>query len=220
MFDTVAPRYDLANAVLSLGQDAHWRRVTAVAAEPAGAVALDVAAGPGNVAAELLRRGARGVVALDLSIEMLRVGVAKGYPDVHWVAGDAEALPLPDASFDVVTISFGLRNVPDPQAAVREFARVLRPGGRLVVCEFAAPTWAPFRRLYTQYLMRALPQLARAVSSSPASYVYLAESIREWPDRRTVADWFEAAGFHGVEVANLAGGIVAVHRGRRGPRVA
>ncbi len=215
MFDRVAPRYDLANACLSLGQDAHWRRVTARAARPGGARALDVAAGPGNVATELLAHGAREVVALDLSFAMLAEGARRGRRDLHWVNADAQRLPFADASFDVVTISFGLRNVPDPQRALDEFARVTRPGGRVVVCEFAAPTWAPFRSLYTRYLVGLLPQAARVVSSSPEAYRYLADSILAWPDRREIAGWLETAGFGEVAVKDLAGGIVAVHRGWR-----
>lgn len=215
MFDRVAPRYDLANRVLSLGQDAHWRRVTARAVDPGGRRVLDVAAGPGNVAAELVRLGARSVVALDLSLPMLRVGARKGLPDVAFVAGDAQRLPFGAASFDALTISFGLRNVPDPRRALAEFARVLRPGGRLAVAEFAAPTWPPFRRLYTGYLVRLLPEIARLVSSAPAAYRYLADSIRSWPDRAEVARWVEGAGFEQVRVKDLSGGIVAVHRARR-----
>ena len=215
MFDRVAPRYDLANALLSLGQDAHWRRVTALAARPEGARALDVAAGPGNVAAELVARGAHEVVALDLSLAMLAEGASRGHERIRWVNGDAQRLPLPDASFDVVTISFGLRNVPDPVRALEEFARVLRPGGRVVLCEFAAPRWAPFREVYTRYLVGLLPLAAKVVSSSPQAYRYLADSILAWPDRRAIADWLEAAGFAEVQVKDLAGGIVAVHRGVR-----
>jgi demethylmenaquinone methyltransferase / 2-methoxy-6-polyprenyl-1,4-benzoquinol methylase len=215
MFDQVAPRYDLANAALSLGQDAHWRRVTAGAARPDGAVVLDVAAGPGNVATELIAQGARRVTALDLSYNMLAEGARRGHPGIDWVNGDAQHLPFPDASFDAVTISFGLRNVPDPELALREFGRVTRPGGRVVVCEFANPTWAPFRALYRRYLVGLLPQAARVVSSSPEAYRYLADSILAWPDRRVVADWIIAAGFAEVMVKDLAEGIVAVHRGFR-----
>jgi demethylmenaquinone methyltransferase / 2-methoxy-6-polyprenyl-1,4-benzoquinol methylase len=215
MFDRVAPRYDLANAALSFGQDAHWRRVTAQAARPAGADALDVAAGPGNVARELVAQGARHVTALDLSFNMLAEGARRGDPDITYVNGDAQHLPFPDASFDAVTISFGLRNLPDPELALREFARVTRPAGRLVVCEFAAPTWPPFRRIYRRYLVGLLPQVARVVSSSPSAYRYLADSILAWPDRRTLAGWLEAAGYREVMVKDLAGGIVAVHRGFR-----
>lgn len=215
MFDRVAPRYDLANAALSLGQDAHWRRVTALAARPADAEVLDVAAGPGNVAVELVAQGAAAVVALDLSEQMLRVGYERGHAGISWVNGDAQALPFDDGRFDAVTISFGLRNVPDPAAAIAEFARVLKPGGRLVVCEFAAPTWAPFREVYRRYLIGALPKVARVVSSSPAAYGYLADSILAWPDRAEVAGWFAEAGFGEVQVKDLAGGIVALHRGFR-----
>jgi demethylmenaquinone methyltransferase / 2-methoxy-6-polyprenyl-1,4-benzoquinol methylase len=215
MFDRVAPRYDLANAALSLGQDAHWRRVTAIAARPDGARVLDVAAGPGNIAVELVARGATHVTALDLSFNMLAEGARRGHEGISWVNGDAQRLPFPDASFDAVTISFGLRNVPDPELALREFARVTVPGGRLVVCEFANPTWAPFRAVYRRYLVGLLPQLARVVSSSPAAYRYLADSILAWPDRAAIAEWFAAAGYGEVLVKDLAGGIVAVHRGFR-----
>lgn len=220
MFDRVARRYDIANTVLSLGQDRHWRRVTAAAAEPAGAVVVDVAAGPGEVAWQLLVRGARQVLAVDLSLAMLAEGHrAVAAPErlgLHFVNADASALPLSDGSVDAVTISFGIRNVVDPAATLAEFARVLRPGGRLVVAEFAAPTAAWLRRLYLGYLMRALPRIARAVSSHPEAYTYLAESIREWPDRSTVAGWIEQAGFGDVAVRDLTLGIVAVHRAVRG----
>ncbi len=217
MFDRVARRYDLANAVLSLGQDRHWRRVTADAAMPAGGVVLDVASGPGEVAIELLKRGAQHVVAADLSLGMLQEG-ARRHPDadrigLSFVAADATRLPFADDTFDAVTISFGLRNVVEPQRALAEFARVARPGARLVVAEFAAPTWTPFRRVYLEYLMKALPRIAEVVSSDPRAYTYLAESIRAWPDRRTIADWMQDAGWQQVQVKDLSGGIVAVHRG-------
>ena len=215
MFDRVAPRYDLANAALSLGQDAHWRRVTAVAARPADAHVLDVAAGPGNVAVELIARDAEHVTALDLSYNMLAEGARRGHDGISWVNGDAMTLPFPDASFDAVTISFGLRNVPDPELALHEFARVTRPGGRLVVCEFAAPVWRPFREVYRRYLVGLVPRMAHLVSSSAPAYRYLADSILAWPDRATIAGWMGAAGYHEVRVKDLAGGIVAVHRGFR-----
>ena len=215
MFDRVAPRYDLANAALSFGQDAHWRRVTAQAARPADARVLDVAAGPGNVAVELVARGAAEVVALDLSFNMLAEGARRGHDRIRWVNGDAQQLPFPDASFDAVTISFGLRNVPDPQRALREFARVTRPGGRVVVCEFANPTARAFRWVYRRYLVGALPQVARVVSSSAPAYRYLADSILAWPDRAAIAGWIQEAGYREVLVKDLSFGIVAVHRGFR-----
>jgi len=215
MFDRVAPRYDLANAALSFGQDAHWRRVTAQAARPADGRVLDVAAGPGNVAVELVAQGAVEVVALDLSFNMLAEGARRGHERISWVNGDAQQLPFPDASFDAVTISFGLRNVPDPQRALREFARVTRPGGRVVVCEFANPTSPAFRSVYRRYLVGALPQVARVVSSSAPAYRYLADSILAWPDRAAIADWIRDAGYREVLVKDLSFGIVAVHRGFR-----
>jgi demethylmenaquinone methyltransferase/2-methoxy-6-polyprenyl-1,4-benzoquinol methylase len=124
-------------------------------------------------------------------------------------------LPIADASVDGVVISFGLRNVADPDAALREFARVTRPGGTLVVCEFSRPTWRPFRTVYTEYLMRALPQIARTVSSNPDAYVYLAESIRAWPGQAELAGRLQAAGWGDVGWRDLTGGVVALHRGRR-----
>lgn len=215
MFDRVAPRYDLANAVLSLGQDRQWRRVTAAAASPQDGLILDVAAGPGNVARALVKDGAEHVVALDLSFNMLLAGAKRRGERLSWVNADANTMPFADATFDAVTISFGIRNVSDPEAVLREFARVLKPGGRVVICEFASPTNAQFRQIYRRYLVRALPKMARLVSSSPAAYQYLADSILAWPDRKVVASWLEAAGFANVRVRDLSGGIVAVHRGVR-----
>lgn len=215
MFDRVAPRYDIANTVLSAGQDRSWRKVTAAAAAPNGALILDVAAGPGNVAREMVRQGADHVVALDLSFNMLAAGAKRRNAQLSWVNADANAMPFADGTFDAVTISFGIRNVSDPEAVLREFARVLKPGGRVVICEFASPTNPAFRTVYRRYLVRALPRIARVVSSSPAAYQYLADSILAWPDRKTVASWMEAAGFADVKVRDLSGGIVAVHRGVR-----
>jgi demethylmenaquinone methyltransferase / 2-methoxy-6-polyprenyl-1,4-benzoquinol methylase len=212
MFDRVARRYDLTNTVLSAGLDASWRRATreAVGARP-GQTVLDVAAGTAVSTVELATGGVRAI-ACDFSQGMLRAGAARRVPKV---AGDAMALPLADASVDAVVISFGLRNVADPDVALREFARVTRPGGRLVVCEFSSPTWTPFRTVYTEYLMRALPRIARAVSSNPDAYVYLAESIRAWPDQPALAARLQAAGWADVSWRDLTGGIVALHRGRR-----
>jgi demethylmenaquinone methyltransferase / 2-methoxy-6-polyprenyl-1,4-benzoquinol methylase len=214
MFDDVAARYDLTNDVLSLGQTRLWRHavVAAVDARP-GERVLDLAAGTGTSSAPFAELGAT-VVPCDFSLGMLRVGKRRR-PVLPFTAGDALALPFADASFDAVTISFGLRNVSDVDAALRELARVTRPGGRLVVCEFSHPVWAPFRTVYVEYLMRALPALARAVSSSPDAYVYLAESIRAWPDQSALAARVGAAGWTDVAWRDLTGGIVALHRGRR-----
>ena len=212
MFDRVAARYDLTNTVLSGGLDASWRRATreALGARP-GQTVLDVAAGTAVSTVELAAGGVHAI-ACDFSQGMLKAGAARRVPKV---AGDAMALPLADASVDGVVISFGLRNVADPRAALREFARVTRPGGTLVVCEFSSPTWRPFRTLYTEYLMRALPRIARAVSSNPDAYVYLAESIRAWPDQPALAARLQAAGWADVSWRDLTAGIVALPRGRK-----
>jgi demethylmenaquinone methyltransferase/2-methoxy-6-polyprenyl-1,4-benzoquinol methylase len=216
MFDRVARRYDLTNDVLSLGQDIRWRRAVADALElTPGQAVLDLAAGTGTSAHALATAADVTVVPCDFSLGMLRAGLRR-HPDLPFVAGDALRLPFADASFDAVTISFGLRNVHDPDAALRELARVTRPGGRLVVCEFSQPVWRPFRVVYTEYLMRMLPAVARAVSSNPDAYVYLAETIRAWPDQRALAGRIGAQGWTRVAHRNLSGGIVALHRATRG----
>ena len=211
MFDDVAARYDLTNDVLSLGQDRRWRKavVHAVAPRPVERV-LDLAAGTGTSSEPFAVAGAV-VVPCDFSEGMLQVG-KRARPRLPFVAGDATRLPFADGSFDAVTISFGLRNVVDPDAALREMRRVTRPGGRLVVCEFSSPTSAPFRTVYLEYLMRALPAVARAVSSNPEAYVYLAESIRAWPDQPGLAARIAGAGWQDPRWRNLSGGIVALHR--------
>jgi demethylmenaquinone methyltransferase/2-methoxy-6-polyprenyl-1,4-benzoquinol methylase len=217
MFDAVAPRYDLTNTVLALGRDRSWRRATVAAvAATAGETVLDLAAGTGTSTVPLGAQGA-DVVGCDLSLGMLRAGHARR-PGLRLVAGDALALPFADASFDAVTISFGLRNTTDVGAALAEIARVTRPGGRLVICEFSAPTWGPFRRLYLGYLLSALPALSRLASSDPAAYDYLAESIRAWPDREHLAGMLRAAGYTAVAWRDLTGGIVALHRATRAAR--
>jgi demethylmenaquinone methyltransferase / 2-methoxy-6-polyprenyl-1,4-benzoquinol methylase len=210
MFDAVARRYDLTNDVLSLGQDRRWRTKVVDAVDPKpGEVVLDLAAGTGTSSQPFADRGA-AVVPCDFSLGMLRVG-KRARPHLAFTAGDGTRLPFADDSFDAVTISFGLRNIVDPDAGLRELLRVTRPGGRLVVCEFSHPTWAPFRTVYVEYLMRALPPIARAVSSSPDAYVYLAESIRAWPDQERLAARITAAGWSDPRWLNLSGGIVALH---------
>lgn len=214
MFDDVAARYDLTNDVLSLGQDRRWRHQVINAVDPKpGELVLDLAAGTGTSSQPFADRGAT-VVPCDFSVGMLRVG-KKAKPHLPFVAGDGTRLPFPDDTFDAVTISFGLRNIVDPDAGLRELRRVTKPGGRLVVCEFSSPTWAPFRTVYIEYLMKALPAVARAVSSSPDAYVYLAESIRAWPDQAGLAARLQEAGWGQVKWRNLSGGIVALHRGTK-----
>jgi demethylmenaquinone methyltransferase/2-methoxy-6-polyprenyl-1,4-benzoquinol methylase len=211
MFDGVAEKYDLTNDVLSLGQDRRWRkRVVDLVAPQPGELILDLAAGTGTSSQPFADAGAT-VVPCDFSIGMLEVG-KRERPALAFTAGDGMKLPFGENTFDAVTISFGLRNIVDPIEGLRELLRVTKPGGRIVVCEFSSPTWAPFETIYTNYLMRALPPIARKVSSNPESYVYLAESIREWPDQKGLALRMVEAGWGRVEWHNLSAGIVALHR--------
>jgi demethylmenaquinone methyltransferase/2-methoxy-6-polyprenyl-1,4-benzoquinol methylase len=209
MFDAVAEHYDRTNSVASLGFDRHWRAMTRriLDLRPAERV-LDVAAGTAVSTAELARSGA-WCVAADFSLGMLRHGAAR---DVPKVGADAMRLPFADGVFDAVTISFGLRNIVDPVAALAELRRVTRPGGRLVVCEFATPTWAPVRWVYQRIVLPTLPALTRRVASNPEAYRYLAESILGWPDQAGLAKRIERSGWRQVEWLDLTGGIVALHR--------
>ena len=210
MFDKVAKRYDITNDVLSLGQTRGWRSATVSAVNPQpGQRILDLAAGTGTSTKPLAAAGAEAV-ACDFSAGMIEVGRARN-PELTFVQGDALDLPFADGHFDAVTISFGLRNVNDTLRALQEMRRVTKPGGRLVVCEFSHPSWPPFRRVYLEYLMKALPAVARKVSSDPEAYVYLAESIRAWPDQRQLAGLIEQAGWSTCTWRNLTGGIVALH---------
>ncbi|MDQ6936493.1 MAG: demethylmenaquinone methyltransferase [Actinomycetota bacterium] len=216
MFDGVSRRYDLTNTVLSGGQDRRWRRQTRRSLDPRpGERILDLAAGTGVSTAELATSGARAV-ACDFSLGMLRAGrrrpARRGLP---FVAGDALGLPFADGVFDAVCISFGLRNVADVDLALREMARVTRPGGRLLVCEFSRPTIAVLRVIYLNYLMRALPWIACRVATNADAYVYLAESIRQWPAQPELARRIAGGGWTAVSWRNLTGGIVALHRATR-----
>ena len=212
MFDGVARRYDITNTVLSGGQDRRWRRATRAALQiRPGDRVLDLAAGTAVSTAELTKSGA-WCVAADFSVGMLHAGHQRPVPKV---AADATLLPFGDAVFDAVTISFGLRNVVDNLGGLREMARVTKPGGRLVVCEFSTPTAPVFSTIYKEYLMRALPRVAQAVASNPEAYIYLAESIRAWPDQAALARRIEEAGWQQVGWRNLTGGIVALHSARK-----
>jgi demethylmenaquinone methyltransferase / 2-methoxy-6-polyprenyl-1,4-benzoquinol methylase len=258
MFDKVAPRYDLLNDVLSLGQDRWWRKVVARAVGArAGEAVLDIAAGTGTSSVTFTAAGA-ACVACDFSLGMLQAGksrlgaqaeparsatpagavttadpattadppsaatsVGPATPagprpgPVRFVAGDALRLPLRDESVDAVTSSFGLRNVADPDAALAEMFRVTKPGGRLVICEFGH---LPSRRLdaiYGRYLMAALPAVARRLSPAGDAYEYLAESIRDWPDREELARRIAGAGWTAVRWRDLTLGVVTVHTARR-----
>ncbi|MCL9665249.1 demethylmenaquinone methyltransferase [Curtobacterium albidum] len=214
MFDDVAAKYDLTNDILSAGNAPLWRVATVRAVDPQpGETVLDIAAGTGTSAAALAKKGAE-VTALDLSAGMIAVGRER-HPEITFVEGDAEHLPFDDDTFDAVTISFGLRNVNDPMQAITEMLRVLKPGGRLVICEFSTPPMALLRFGYGAYLKRVLPGIARLSSSNPAAYRYLAESIEAWPDQQVLSQWLRGVGFTMVAHRNLTAGIVALHRGRK-----
>ena len=223
MFDGIAPRYDLLNDILSLGQVRLWRRVVAriTGAKP-GERVLDLAAGTGTSTLTFTATGADSV-ACDFSLGMLQAGQSRlgssergtGPGRLGWVAGDALRLPFRDGAFDVVTISFGLRNVADTVAGLAEMRRVTGPGGRLVVCEFSTITIGSADRLYRRYLRHVLPAIARRTARNPEAYEYLAESIVDWPAQRELAGLIKAAGWSAVKWRDLSLGAVAVHVARR-----
>ena len=215
MFDAVARRYDLVNDLLSLGQTKRWRKKVQTIINPGpGMKILDVAAGPGSSSEPLFNAGA-DVTSLDFSEGMLAQG-RRARPYLKFVKGDALNLPFDDNQFDVTTISFGLRNTHDFKRALKEALRVTKVGGRMVIVEFSTPTFAPFRIIYMNYLMKALPKLAKRTSSNPSAYVYLAESIRAWPTQEQLAADMSAAGWRNPSWVNLTGGVVAVHTAIKG----
>ncbi|MBB5433128.1 demethylmenaquinone methyltransferase [Nocardiopsis composta] len=219
MFDSIAARYDLLNDVLSLGEDRQWRRAVVRAVEAySGELVLDLAAGTGTSSLSFTENGAK-VVACDFSQGMLRVGAEQrggaSAQGVTCVVGDALALPFADETFDAVTISFGLRNVQDPEQALRELRRVTKVGGRLVVCEFSHIPVRPVDRIYSGYLMAALPRVARLFTRNTGAYEYLSESIADWPDQPALAARLQRAGWSRVAWRNLTFGVVALHRGYR-----
>jgi len=210
MFDGVAKRYDIANDILSLGRSKAWRRAaTKIIAPTAGMKILDLAAGTGSSSAPLAAAGA-DVIAADFSEGMLAAG-RKARPNLNFVKADALKLPFEDGTFDVLTISFGLRNTADTAKALAEAHRVVKTGGRLVIVEFSTPIFAPFRAIYMNYLMKALPTIARATTSNPDAYSYLADSIRAWPNQKELAAMIVDAGWSQVGWNNLTGGVVAIH---------
>ncbi|WP_019814983.1 demethylmenaquinone methyltransferase [Saccharomonospora saliphila] len=212
MFDDVAKRYDRANSVMTLGFDRRWRIATGQALDMGpGQKVLDLAAGTGVSTEEYARSGA-WCVAADFSIGMLRGGAHR---EVPMVAADALRLPFADESFDAATISFGVRNFVDTKAALTEIARVVRPGGRLVICEVSTPTFGPIRFLHRAVVLRVLTWLGRRVSSNPEAYAYLAESMLNWPDQRRFGEMIAESGWVGVEWLNLTFGVVAIHRARK-----
>lgn len=217
MFDEVSPRYDLTNDVLSVGNSRLWRISTTRAIAPRkGMRILDVAAGTGTSSAAIAKSGAR-VVALDFSEGMLAVGRERNSENslIEFVQGDATKLPFGDNEFDAVTISFGLRNVNKPKQALTEMLRVLKPGGRLVICEFSHPPIAAVRKPYFWYTKNVMPKIAGLVNGASDAYEYLNESIVDWPNQMTLAGWMRGVGFTDVEYRNLTGGVVALHRGKK-----
>ena len=223
MFSSIAPRYDLLNHVLSLNIDRLWRRraVNRLGWEraPEGTY-LDNCAGTLDLSVELAKRPAfRGrVVGSDFTYAMLENGVRAGKTaggSIGPACADALALPYPDASFDGATVGFGVRNLADLDAGLREMARVLRPGARLVVLEFTTPGWQPFRGLYFFYFLKVLPLVGRMVSKHSSAYSYLPESVMNFPEPPELARRMEAAGFGSVRWESLSGGIAALHHGVR-----
>ena len=208
MFDDVGSKYDITNTIISFGQDKYWRRKTRerLNLKP-GEKVLDVAAGTAVSTEELAKSGA-WCVACDFSTGMLAAGAHR---DVPKVVGDGMYLPFADETFDAVTISYGLRNIYDYKAALREFARVTKPGGRIIINEFSTPVVPIFGYVYKEYLTRLLPPIAKVVSSNPESYEYLAESIREWPDQEELARVINNNGWTDAGWQNLTLGIVAMH---------
>ena len=220
VFDRVADRYDLMNDLMSLGLHRAWKAFAVDIARPRpGERVLDVATGSGDLAAALERRVAPGgeVWITDVNRRMLSRGrdrLLDAGSLAPAVQCDAERLPFPERSFDCVTVGFGLRNMTNKDAALAEMARVLKPGGRLVVLEFSRVR-APLARAYDLYSFKLLPWLGEKVAGDAAAYRYLAESIRMHPDQQALKAMMEAAGLAGVEIFNLAAGVVAVHRGTR-----
>ena len=213
MFDEVAHAYDKTNDLLSFGQSHYWRfRLKRAVRPAAGQRILDIAAGTGTSSMALMVPGVK-IVAADFSKGMLAEG-QKRYPELEFVFADAMKLPFGDDEFDVVTMSFGLRNVSDRNVALKEFFRVLKPGGRLVICEFSHVS-GPLGVLYRIYLKHLLPKVSKLMSKNPAAYDYLSESIMAWPKQFELKTDLEKAGFSRAHWKNLTFGVVALHEGTK-----
>ncbi len=220
MFDAIAARYDLINRVLSGGLDQRWRAraVKSLALQPTDTV-LDLCTGTADVALAAAPRAGR-VIGVDFSHEMLRLGLekvrARALGDrIALARGDAMRLPLGAASADAAVISFGIRNVQDPVVALRELARVLRPGGRLAILEFGLPTWRPFRALYLWYANRLLPAVGRLISRHASAYEYLPESVSRFLPPEAFGRLLQANGFPHVEIVPLTLGVVYLYIARK-----
>ena len=220
VFDSVAERYDVMNDLMSLGLHRAWKATAVAVARPRpGERVLDIATGSGDLALSLSRKVSPGgeVWITDVNRRMLERGrdrlLDRGLA-LPAVQCDAERLPFPAEHFDCVTVGFGLRNMTRKEAALAEMARVLKPGGRLVVLEFSK-VWKPLERAYDWYSFKVLPWLGDKVAGDADAYRYLAESIRVHPDQAALAEMLRGAGLSDVEVFNLAAGVVAIHRGYR-----
>ena len=215
MFDGVANRYDFLNDLLSLGRTKAWRKVvTSIVGPKPGLKILDIAAGTGSSTRPLVDAGA-DVVALDFSAGMIEIG-RKRHKDIKFVQGDALNLPFEENVFDVTTISFGLRNTSNIDSALKDSLRVTKSGGKIVIAEFSHPSNSIFRFIYLNYLMKAIPIISKKISKNPDAYVYLAESIRAWPNQEGLASKMRDAGWKSVAWQDLTFGIVAVHIGFKG----
>jgi demethylmenaquinone methyltransferase/2-methoxy-6-polyprenyl-1,4-benzoquinol methylase len=210
MFDRIAPVYDVMNRVMTGGLDRRWRRITVEQAVSPGDRVLDACCGTGDLAIAAQRRGAAEVVGLDFSEEMLERARRKA-PELEWVRGDALALPFGDASFDAATVGFGVRNVDDLEAGIRELRRVLRPGGRLAILEITTPVGA-LAVFYGFWFDRVIPLLGKVLPGG-AAYTYLPASVRRFPKPEDLADLLAENGFGKVRFRRFAGGIVALHVG-------
>ena len=215
MFDGVANRYDILNDLLSLGRTKAWRKVvTSIIGPKPGLKILDIAAGTGSSTRPLVDAGA-DVIALDFSAGMIEIG-RKRQKDIKFVQGDALNLPFEENVFDVTTISFGLRNTSNIDSALKDSLRVTKSGGKIVIAEFSHPSNSIFRFIYLNYLMKAIPIISKKISKNPDAYVYLAESIRAWPNQEGLASKMRDAGWKSVAWQDLTFGIVAVHIGFKG----
>jgi demethylmenaquinone methyltransferase/2-methoxy-6-polyprenyl-1,4-benzoquinol methylase len=221
VFHSVAEKYDLMNDLMSVGIHRIWKRITIeMSAVRAGHKVLDIAGGTGDLAAKFAARvGPEGTVVLaDINDSMLRVGrdrlLDRGVVEnVRFAQADAQHLPFPDNSFDLVSIAFGLRNVTDKDLALRSMLRVLKPGGRLLILEFSKPQNPLIEKLYDGYSFNLLPKLGQLFARDENSYRYLAESIRMHPDQQTLQSMLDSAGFVNTDYHNMSAGIVALHRG-------
>jgi demethylmenaquinone methyltransferase / 2-methoxy-6-polyprenyl-1,4-benzoquinol methylase len=222
MFDRIAGRYDLMNSVMSAGMHHRWRgRAADLAQIGPGASALDVCCGTGDLALELARRaGPRGrVVGLDFSAPMLDLAREKSRADgdrVGWVQGNALELPFEDGEFDAATVGFGARNVVDLERGIAEMARVVRPGGRVVILEITSPRRPPLKWFYAVWFDRIVPLLG-ALAGDRDAYTYLPSSVRRFPPAEELAALMHEAGLRDVRYLMLAGGIIAIHSGTRQP---